>query len=64
MSRSLSIKSKQSFHKGLRIDRITRIIAEHRPEIWQAAVDRQDQQIENRRVLILAARDHLRQKAS
>jgi hypothetical protein len=46
------------------IDCITRIITEQWPEIRQAAVDREIAELEQRRVLILAARNQLRQKAS
>jgi hypothetical protein len=64
MNRNLSKEIKQPARKGLRVDRITRMIVEDWPEIWQMAINRQNQQIENRRVLILAARDQLRKKAS
>jgi hypothetical protein len=57
-------KTKRPTTRGLRVDRIARMIIEDWPEIWQAAVNRQNQQIENRRVLILAARDQLRERAS
>jgi hypothetical protein len=57
-------KIKRPTTSGLRVDRITRIINEQWPEIWEAAVNRQNQHIENRRVLILAARDQLRRKVS
>jgi hypothetical protein len=64
MNHSSPQKSKRAAKKGLRVDRITRMIVEDWPEIWQAATDRQNKQLENRRVLILAARDQLRKKAS
>jgi hypothetical protein len=64
MNHSSPQKAKQAAKKGLRVDRITRMIVEDWPEIWQAATDRQNKQLENRRVLILAARDQLRKKAS
>jgi hypothetical protein len=64
MNCNLPRKTKSSAQSGLRIDRITRIINEQWPEIWEAAVNRQNQYIENRRVLILAARDQLRRKVS
>jgi hypothetical protein len=57
-------KAKRSTTNSLRVDRITRIIIEQWPDIWQAVVDRQTKQLEHRRVLILEARDQLRQKAS
>jgi hypothetical protein len=57
-------KAKRPTTSGLRVDRITRIIIEQWPDIWQAVVDRQTKQLEHRRVLILEARNHLRQKAS
>ncbi len=57
-------KGKRPTTKGLRVDRITQIIIEQWPDIWQAVVDRQTEQLEHRRVLILEARDQLRQKAS
>jgi hypothetical protein len=57
-------KAKRPTTSGLRVDRITRIIIEQWPDIWQAVVDRQTEQLEHRRVLILEARDQLRQKAS
>jgi hypothetical protein len=62
MNRNSSQKTKQTVRKGLKVDRITRIINEQWPEIWDAATDRQNRQLENRRVLILAARDQLRKK--
>ena len=64
MNHSSPQKAKQASKNGLRVDRITRMIIEDWPEIWQAAIDRQNKQLENRRVLILAARDQLRKKAS
>ncbi len=64
MNRNSSKQVKPAPKRGLRVDRITWIIAEQWPEIWQMAMDRQNKQIESRRVLILAARDHLRKKAS
>jgi hypothetical protein len=64
MNRNASKQVKPSPRIGLRVERITRIIAEQWPEIWQIVVDRQNQQLENRRVLILAARDQLRKQAS
>jgi hypothetical protein len=64
MSHSSPKKSKRPTTSSLRVDRITRMIVEDWPEIWQAAVNRRDQQVETRRVLILAARDQLRARAS
>jgi hypothetical protein len=64
MNRNLPQKAKRSTTSSLRVDRITQMIIEDWPEIWQAAVDRRNQQIESRRVLILAVRDQLRKEAS
>ncbi len=64
MNRNLPQKAKRPTTNGLKVDRITRMIIEDWPGIWQAAVDRQNKQIENHRVLILAARDQLRRRAS
>jgi hypothetical protein len=64
MNCNLAKKTQQPSRNGLRVDRITRIIVEQWPEIWQAVIDRREQQLEHRRVLILAARDRLRKKAS
>ncbi len=64
MNRNSPQKTKRSTTSSLRVDRITRMIIEDWPEIWQAAVDRETKQLENRRVLILEARDQLRKKAS
>jgi hypothetical protein len=55
---------KTGLKSGLQVDRITRIIAEQWPEIWQATINRQNQQIENHRSLMLAARNRLLEKAS
>jgi hypothetical protein len=48
---------------GLQIDRITRIIIEQWPEIWQASVNRQKQQLDHNRSLILAARNRFQEEA-
>jgi hypothetical protein len=64
MNHNLAKKTQRPSRKGLRVDRITHIIVEQWPEIWQAVIDRREQQLEYRRVLILAARDQLRKKAS
>ncbi len=64
MNRNLPKQAKPALKSGLRVDRITRIIAEQWPEIWQMAIDRRNKEVESRRVLILAARDQLRKKAS
>jgi hypothetical protein len=64
MDSNLPSIAKRSTKSGLQVDRIARIIAEQWPEIWQASVDRRNKEVENRRVLILAARDQLRKKAS
>ena len=64
MNRNSSQKTKRLTTSSLRVDRITRMIIEDWPGIWQAAVDRQNKQLENHRALILAARDQLRKKAS
>jgi hypothetical protein len=55
---------KSGLKSGLQVDRITRIIAEQWPEIWQATINRQNQQLENHRSLMLAARNRLLEKAS
>jgi hypothetical protein len=55
-------QAKSSLKSGLQVDRITRIIAEQWPEIWQASVNRQKQQSDNQRNLILAARNRLQEK--
>jgi hypothetical protein len=49
---------------GLQIDRISRIIIEQWPEIWQASINRQKQQLDNHRSLILAARNKLQERTS
>jgi hypothetical protein len=49
---------------GLQIDRITRIIVEQWPEIWQASINRQKQQLDNQRKLMLAARNRLQERAN
>lgn len=64
MSYNSPKQAKQLPRNGLKVDRITRMIIEDWPGIWQAAVDRQTEQLEHRRVLILAARDQLRKEAS
>jgi hypothetical protein len=64
MNRNLPKDTKRPIKSSLKVDRISRMIIEDWPEIWQMAINRQNQQIENRRVLILAARDQLRKKAS
>ncbi len=64
MNRNLPQDTSRFVASGLRVDRITRIIVEQWPEIWQAAVDRQTKQLEHRRILILEAREQLRQRAS
>jgi hypothetical protein len=56
--------SKTGLKSGLQVDRITRIIVEQWPDIWQASLDRQKQQLEHHRNLILAARNRLQNKAS
>jgi hypothetical protein len=55
--------SKTGSKSGLQIERITRIIAEQWPEIWQASINRQKQQLEQHRSLLLAARHRLQEKA-
>lgn len=64
MKHHASKNPKRPTTSGLRVDRITRIIIEQWPDIWQAVVDRQTEQLEHRRVLILEARDQLRRKVS
>jgi hypothetical protein len=49
---------------GLQVDRITRIIIEQWPEIWQESISRQKQQLDNHRSLILAARNKLQGRTS
>ncbi len=55
---------KSGLKSGLQIDRITRIIAEQWPEIWQASINRQKQQLEHHRNLMIAARNRIQEKAS
>jgi hypothetical protein len=55
---------KSGLKSGLQVDRITRIIIEQWPEIWQASINRQKQQLEHHRALMLAARNRLQEKAS
>ncbi len=55
---------KSGLKSGLQVDRITRIIIEQWPEIWQASINRQKQQLENHRNLVLAARNRLQEKAN
>ncbi len=64
MNSNLTENTNLASRNGLKVDRITRIINEQWPEIWEAAINRRNQQLEHRRVLILAARDQLRKKAS
>ncbi len=56
--------SKSGLKSGLQVDRISRIIIEQWPEIWQASINRQKQQLDNQRSLILAARNKLQEKTS
>jgi hypothetical protein len=49
---------------GLQIDRITRIITEQWPEIWQTTIDRQDRLSRKQRSLLLAARQRLQEKTT
>jgi hypothetical protein len=56
--------SKTGLKSGLQVDRITRIIIEQWPEIWQASTNRQKQLLDHNRSLLLAARDRLQEKAS
>jgi hypothetical protein len=55
---------KSGLKSGLQVDRITRIIIEQWPEIWQASTNRQKQLLDHNRSLLLAARDRLQEKAS
>ena len=55
---------KSGLKSGLQIDRITRIIVEQWPEIWQASINRQKQQLEHHRNLMIAARNRIQEKAS
>jgi hypothetical protein len=55
---------KSGLKSGLQIDRITRIIAEQWPEIWQASINRQKQQLEHHRNLMIAARNRIQERAS
>jgi hypothetical protein len=55
---------KTGLKSGLQVDRITRIIIEQWPEIWQASINRQKQQLEHHRSLMIAARNRLQEKAS
>jgi hypothetical protein len=55
---------KTGLKSGLQVDRITKIIAEQWPEIWQATTNRQKQQLEHHRSLLLAARNRLQEKAT
>lgn len=55
---------KSGLKSGLQIDRITRIIVEQWPEIWQASINRQKQQLEHHRNLMVAARNRIQEKAS
>jgi hypothetical protein len=54
-----NINSTRFPKSGLQFDRITRIITEQWPEIWQASIDRQDRELQQRRSLLLAARQKL-----
>jgi hypothetical protein len=56
--------SKSGLKSGLQVDRISQIIIEQWPEIWQASINRQKQQLDNHRSLILAARNKLQEKTS
>lgn len=64
MSRNSLKDAGLAARNGLKVDRIIRIINEQWPEIWESATNRRNQQLENRRVLILAARNQLRKEAS
>lgn len=55
---------KSGLKSGLQVDRISRIIIEQWPEIWQASINRQKQQLENHRNLVLTARNRLQEKAN
>jgi hypothetical protein len=55
---------KSGLKSGLQVDRITRIIIEQWPEIWQASINRQNQQLEHHRNLMIAARNRMLEKAS
>jgi hypothetical protein len=55
---------KSGLKSGLQIDRITRIIVEQWPDIWQASINRQKQQLEHHRSLMIAARNRIQEKAS
>ena len=55
---------KTGLKSGLQVDRITRIIIEQWPDIWQASINRQKQQLEHNRSLMLAARNRMLEKAS
>ncbi len=55
---------KSGLKSGLQVDRITKIIIEQWPEIWQASINRQNQQLEHRRSLMIAARNRMLEKAS
>lgn len=55
--------AKSGLKSGLQIDRITRIIIEQWPEIWQASTNRQKQQLDNQRSLLLLARHRFQEKS-
>jgi hypothetical protein len=63
-SNNTTRSSRSGLKSGLQVDRITRIIVEQWPEIWQASINRQKQQIDNQRSLMLAARNRLQENAS
>ncbi len=56
--------TKRTNRNGLSFNRITWIICEQWPEIWPMVIDRQNKQLEHRRLLILAARNQPIKKAS
>jgi hypothetical protein len=64
MDRDLPTNIARSAKSGLQIDRISQIITERWPEIWQASIDRQDRLLKQRHNLLLVARQQLQKKAS
>jgi hypothetical protein len=54
-----NINSTRFPKSGLQFDRISRIITEQWPEIWQASIDRQNRELKHRHSLLLAARQKL-----
>lgn len=53
--------AKSGLKSGLQIDRITRIIIEQWPEIWQASTNRQKQRLDSQRSLIMIARNRIKE---